>query len=69
HMPRWKTIAMFAQVRKGGHTKLKEVSVVNCRSVKLEFGEARTVHMDGNLEDFESPLTFEIIKKAVKLIV
>jgi YegS/Rv2252/BmrU family lipid kinase len=69
HMPRWKAIAMFAKVRTGGHSRLSEVSIANCQSVRLEFDGARTVHLDGNLIDFKSPLEFKILKNAVRLIV
>jgi diacylglycerol kinase family enzyme len=68
-MPRLKLMAMFPLVKWGRHRILKEVSFVNCSSVKLEFKGRRTIHFDGNLFDFESPLTFEIVKNAVKLIV
>ena len=68
-MPKLKLMAMFPRVKSGGHAKLKEVSFVNCTSVKLEFEGKKTINLDGNLVDFESPLTFEIAKGAVKLIV
>ena len=68
-MPRLKMMAMFPRVKSGGHTKLAEVSFVNCSTVKLEFKGKKTINLDGNLEDFESPLTFEIMKGAVRLIV
>jgi len=68
-MPRAKMIAMFGKVKNGGHVNIKEVSFINCSSVKLEFSGKMVINLDGNLCDFESPLTFEILKGAVKLIV
>ena len=68
-MPKLKVIAMFPKVKSGKHTGLKEVSFVNCSSVKLEFDGKKTINLDGNLVDFESPLTFEIMKDAVKFII
>ena len=68
-MPRIKMISMFPRVKSGSHAKLKEVSFVNCSAVKLEFEGKKTINLDGNLVDFESPLTFEIVKGAVNLIV
>jgi len=69
NMPRLKMMAMFPRVKSGKHTTLHEVSFINCSSVKLEFDGKKTINLDGNLEDFESPLTFEIVKGAVRLIV
>lgn len=68
-MPRLKLMALFPLVKPGRHTGFKEVSFVNCSSVKLEFDGVITVNLDGNLIDCESPLTFEIVKNAVRLIV
>ena len=69
NMPRPKIMAMFPSVKSGKHARLEEVSFVNCSTVKLEFSGRRTINLDGNLIDFESPLTFEIAKGAVRLIV
>jgi diacylglycerol kinase (ATP) len=68
-MPRLKMMSMFPRVKSGSHAKLKEVSFVNCSSVKLEFDGVRTINIDGNLLDYKSPLTFDIIKDAVNFIV
>jgi YegS/Rv2252/BmrU family lipid kinase len=68
-MPRLKMMAMFPRVKSGKHAALKEVSFVNCSSVKLEFDGKKIINLDGNLEEFESPMTFEIVKGAVKLII
>jgi len=68
-MPRIKMMAMFPRVKSGGHVKIRGVSFVNCSTVKLEFDGKKTINLDGNLYDFESPLTFEIMKGAVRLII
>ena len=68
-MPRLKMVAMFPLVKSGGHTRLKEVSFVNCSSIKVEFDGKKTINLDGNLYDMESPLTFAVLKGAVRLIV
>ena len=68
-MPKYKLMAMFPRVKSGGHTNLKEVSFINCSSVKLEFAGQKTINLDGNLFEFESPLTFEIVKDSVRLII
>jgi len=68
-MPRFKMMTMFPLVKSGSHTKLKEVSFTNCSSVKLEFDGKKIINLDGNLSEFESPITFEIMKNAVRLIV
>ena len=69
NMTRLKLMAMFPRVKSGGHTKLAEVSLVNCSSVKLEFEGARTINLDGNLHEYTSPVTFKIMPGAVRLIV
>lgn len=68
-MPRLKLMALFPLVKPGKHTKLKEVSFLNCEEVKLEYSGKKTINFDGNLYEFESPLTFRILKGAVRLIV
>ena len=68
-MPRLKLMSMFPSVKSGKHTRLKEVAFINCTSVKLEFEGQKTINLDGNLIDFESPLTFKIIKDGVRLII
>jgi len=68
-MPKLKVIAMFPKVKSGKHASLKEVSFVNCSSVKLEFDGKKIINLDGNLVEFESPLAFEIVKDAVKFII
>ena len=68
-MPRLKLMTMFPRVRSGGHASLEEVSFVNCKSVKLEFEGRKTINLDGNLVECESPLSFEIVKDAVRFIV
>jgi len=68
-MPRLKLIAMFPKTKTGGHINLKEVEFLDCSFVKLEFGGVKTINLDGNLFEFASPLTFEVIKNAVNLIV
>ncbi|MCL1859577.1 MAG: diacylglycerol kinase family lipid kinase [Oscillospiraceae bacterium] len=68
-MPKFKVIAMFPKVKSGKHSKLKEVSFVNCSSLKLEFDGKKIINLDGNLVEFESPMTFEIIKDAVRFII
>lgn len=68
-MPRLKMMTMFPKVKSGGHAKLKEVSFENCSTVKLEFSGKKIINLDGNLSEFESPLTFELVKNAVNLIV
>ena len=68
-MPRLKMLTMFPKVKSGKHAKLKEVSFVNCSSVKLEFDGKKIINLDGNLVEFESPMTFEIMKDAVKFII
>jgi len=68
-MPKLKVIAMFPKVKPGKHAGLKEVSFVNCSSVKLEFDGKKTINLDGNLVDFESPLTFEIMRGAIRYII
>jgi len=69
NMSRLKRMVMFPSVKSGAHSKLKEVSFQNCSSVKLEFEGTKTINLDGNLVEFESPLTFEIMKGAVNFIV
>jgi YegS/Rv2252/BmrU family lipid kinase len=69
NMPRIKMMKMFPSVRSGAHSKLEEVSFINCSSVKLEFDGIKTINLDGNLLDFKSPLIFKIIKDAVKFII
>jgi len=68
-MARPKLMALFPAVKPGMHTKFKEVSFVDCTRVDLAFSGTRTINLDGNLFDYESPLTFEILKNAVRLIV
>jgi len=67
-MPRIKRVAVFPLVKPGLHAKLREVSFVHCTAVKLEFDGVKTINLDGNLQEFGSPLEFEILKGAVKFI-
>jgi len=69
NMPRLKMLTVFPKVKSGKHVSLKEVSFVNCSSLKLEFDGRKTINLDGNLVEFESPMTFNIIKDAVKFII
>ena len=68
-MPRLKLMALFPSVKPGRHVRFKEVSFTDCLSVKLEFEGTRTINLDGNLPEFESPLTFELLRGAVRFIV
>ena len=68
-MQRLKLMALFPRVKSGKHVTIKEVSFVNCSTVKLEFDGSKIINLDGNLPEFTSPMTFEIMKNAVKLIV
>lgn len=69
NMPRLKIMALFPLVKPGQHTRLKEVSIQNCEEIKLEYRGKKTINFDGNLYEFESPVTFKILKDAVRLIV
>ncbi|MCL2837408.1 MAG: diacylglycerol kinase family lipid kinase [Defluviitaleaceae bacterium] len=68
-MPRLKMMALFPLVKPGLHTRIKEVSIQNCEELKLEYRGKKTINFDGNLYEFGSPLTFKIIKGAVRLII
>lgn len=68
-MPRLKLMALFPAVKPGRHIGFKEVSFINCSEAVLEFEDKKLINLDGNLLEYTSPLTFEIIKAAVKLIV
>ena len=68
-MPRFKLMALFPAVKPGRHTGFREVSFINCSAVKLEYSGKKTINLDGNLSEFESPLTFDIVKGAVRLII
>jgi len=69
NMARIKMMTMFPRVKSGSHSRLKEVSFINCSSVRLEFDGVKIINLDGNLLEFKSPLTFKIIKGAVKFII
>jgi diacylglycerol kinase family enzyme len=68
-MPRLRLMTLFPLVKPGRHTILKEVSILNCEEVKLEYSGKKTITFDGNLYALESPLTFRIVRGAVKLVV
>ena len=68
-MPRIKRIFVFPLVKPGWHGALREVSYINCKSVKVEFQGVKTVNLDGNLLEYQSPLEFKIMKDAVKFII
>jgi len=68
-MLRLKLMTLFPLVKPGRHTMLKEVSIHNCEAVTLEYPGKKTINVDGNLYEVESPLEFRIIKGAVRLIV
>ena len=68
-MPRLKLMALFPLVKPGRHDCIKEVSIINCKEVRLEFRDRKTINFDGNLYELDSPLIFQIIKGAVNLIV
>ena len=68
-MPRLKLMALFPLVKPGWHGRMREVSICNCKEVGLAFSGKKTINFDGNLYEFESPLTFRVLKGAVRLIV
>ena len=68
-MPRLKLMALFPAVKPGKHTGFKEVSFVNCSRVSLEFEGKKTVNLDGNLFEMESPLDFEILRGGIRVVV
>ena len=68
-IPRIKLLALFPSVKLGNHAKLKQVSFVTCREVKLEFDNKKLINLDGNLFEFESSIKFKIIENAVNFIV
>ena len=68
-MPKLKLATLFPAVKPGWHTHFKEVSYINCESVTLEYEGSKTINLDGNLIEYESPLTFEILAGAVEFIV
>ncbi|MCL2068832.1 MAG: diacylglycerol kinase family lipid kinase [Oscillospiraceae bacterium] len=68
-MPRLKLLALFPSVKPGRHIRMKEVSLINCKEIILEYGGKKTINFDGNLYEFESPLAFRLLPGAVKLII
>ena len=68
-MPRLKMMTLFPLVKPGWHTIMKEVSILNCEEVKLEYRGKKTINFDGNLYEYDSPVTFRVIKGAIQLIV
>ena len=68
-VPTLKLVAIFPLVKPGWHDHFKEVSFVNGSVVKLEFEGTRTINFDGNLWDYESPVEFRLLKKAIMFIV
>lgn len=69
NMPRLKLMMLFPLVKPGKHARIKEVSFVNCSVARLDFKGRKTINFDGNLPEFESPLTFNVMKGAVRFIV
>ena len=68
-MLKLKLMAMFPRIKSGGHTRIKEVSFVNCSTIKLEYNGKKTINLDGNLFEMESPLIFKVLKNAVSFII
>ena len=68
-MPKIKLTVLFPSVKPGYHTGFKQVSFIDCSSVKFEFDGKKDINLDGNLFEYESPITFEIIKDAVNFII
>jgi len=68
-MPRLKLVALFPLVKPGRHDRIKEVSIVSCKEVRLEYDGRKTINFDGNLYELAGPLRFEVLKGAVRLVV
>jgi len=68
-MPLIKLVALFPLVKPGKHMKIKQVSFVDCLKATLRFEGKRIVNLDGNLFEMKSPLTIEVVKGAVRLII
>ena len=69
NISRPKMMAMFPLVKPGWHDCMKEVSLQQCKEVTLEYNGKKTINFDGNLYEYSAPLTFKILKAAVRLIV
>jgi len=50
------------------HTKLKQVSYINCTHVAMEYTGVLPVNLDGNIYKLKAPLNFEIIPGGLKVI-
>lgn len=62
-----KILLLFPSVLFGRHTKLKEVSFVNCKKASIFFEGVRNVNLDGNIYKLKSPLNYEIVEKGLKI--
>ena len=68
-MPRIKLAALFPLVKPGKHVGIKQVSFVECATITLKYKDKKTINLDGNLIEMKSPVTFEVLKGALRLIV
>ena len=68
-LPRLKLMLLFPLVKPGKHTSIREVTISSCEEIKIEYQGVKTMNFDGNLYDLTGPLTFKVIKGAVRLIV
>ena len=68
-MPRLKILALFPLVMFGRHTRLKEVTFINCEHVEIEYeGEAKMC-LDGNIHKWKGPVSFMSLPAALEMIV
>jgi YegS/Rv2252/BmrU family lipid kinase len=68
-MSRPRIMIMFPSLLAQWHTRLKEVRFIECERFTLHWQGEQTLCLDGNLYPFTSPLTFEIMPKALELFV
>jgi diacylglycerol kinase family enzyme len=69
NMPQLKLMALFPSVKPGRHIRMKQVEILHCKEIKLEYSGSKIINFDGNLYPFDSPVTFKALKSAVRLIV
>ncbi len=69
HMPRLKVLVLFPSAMKGKHTRFKEVLQYNCKKIVMEFEGVRNTNLDGNMFTFKSPIEYEVMRGALRMLI
>ena len=68
-MPRLKILVLFPSVMFARHTKMKEISFLECEHVEIDYRGTIKMCLDGNIYDWKGPVSFKVLPAALEMIV